>query len=58
MGGSVFVIDWAAPKLDEKALVSINDLGPAGESWNRASLSFGGGKLYAHTIKEIICIGE
>ena len=56
MGGSVFVIDWAAARLDEKALVSINDLGPAGESWNRASLSYSDGRLYAHTIKEIICI--
>jgi len=25
---------------------------------NRVSLSLGGGKLYAHTIKEVICIGE
>ncbi len=58
MGGSVFVIDWTAPKLDEKALIAINDLGPAGESWNRASLSHANGRLYAHTIKEIICIGE
>jgi hypothetical protein len=56
MNGAVFAIDWNAPKLDETALVSINDLGPAGEAWNRASLSFSDGRLYAHTIKGIICI--
>lgn len=56
MNGAVFVIDWNAPKLDENALISINDLGPAGEAWNRASLSYSNGRLYAHTIKEIICI--
>lgn len=56
MGGAVFVIDWNAPNFDESALVSINDLGPAGEAWNRASLSYSNGRLYAHTIKEIICI--
>lgn len=56
MNGAIFVIDWNAPKLDENALISINDLGPAGEAWNRASLSYSNGRLYAHTIKEIICI--
>lgn len=56
MGGAVFVVDWNAASLDEKAWVAMNDLGPAGESWTRASLSFAGGRLYAHTIKEVICI--
>ncbi len=56
LGGAVFVIDWDAPKLDERALLAINDLGPAGESWTRASLSFADGSLYAHTIKELIRI--
>ena len=56
MNGTVYVLKWDAAKLDENALVSINDLGPAGQAWGRASLSFSGGKVYAHTIKEVLCI--
>lgn len=58
MNGTVYVIDWKAKVLDENALVAINDLGPAGKSYHRASLSFANGKAYAHTIRELICIGE
>jgi hypothetical protein len=58
MAGTVYVIRWGAEKLDESAIVAINDLGPVGRSWNRASLSFSRGKLYAHTIREVICIGK
>jgi len=57
MNGTVYVIKWNASKLDEDAMVAINDLGPAGQSWTRASVSFAGGYLYAHTIGELICIG-
>jgi outer membrane protein assembly factor BamB len=57
MSGNVYVIQWKAPKLDEHALLAINDLGPVGQSWTRASLSFGDGHLFAHTIRELICIG-
>jgi len=45
-------------KLDEDAIVAINDLGPAGQSWTRASVSFSKGRAFAHTIRELICIGE
>lgn len=58
MNGTVYVIDWNAPKLDENAIVAINDLGPAGQSYTRASLFFDGGRLCAHTIRELICIGK
>lgn len=58
MNGTVYVLRWDADRLDENALVAINDLGPAGQAWNRASLSYADGHLYAHTIKEILCIGE
>lgn len=58
MNGTVYVIDWNAPKLDEVAILSINDLGPAGKSYTRASLFFDGGRIYAHTIRELICIGK
>ncbi len=56
MNGTVYVIKWKADKLDENALISINDLGLAGQAWTRASLSFADGRIYAHTIKEVICI--
>ena len=55
--GTVYVIRWNAEKLNEKAIAAINDLGPAGEAYTRASVSFCDGKAYAHTIRELICIG-
>ncbi|MEK6234913.1 MAG: PQQ-like beta-propeller repeat protein, partial [Planctomycetales bacterium] len=58
MSGVVYVIDHDAEVLDEQAVVAINDLGPIGASWNRASLSFAGDRAFAHTIREVICIGE
>ena len=58
MNSTVYVIDWNAGKLDEKAIVAINDLGPAGQSYTRASLFFDGGRTFAHTIRELICIGK
>lgn len=54
--GTVHVIDTEIGELSPKSLVSINDLGPGGETWTLASLTFAGGRLYAHTMKEIICI--
>ena len=48
----------AESKRDDIHVVAINDLGQVGQAWNRASLSFAGGDLFAHTIREVICIGE
>ena len=56
MIGIVYVLKWNAPILDEKALVSISDLGPAGKTWSLSSLSFSNGRIYARTMKELICI--
>ena len=56
MIGMVYVLKWNAPILDEKALVSISDLGPAGKTWSLSSLSFSNGRIYARTMKELICI--
>ena len=56
MNGTVYVIDADAKSFDENAIIAINDLGPVGRSFNRASLSFAGGRLFAHTIRELICI--
>ena len=58
MNGTVYVVRWNSEKLDEHAIAGINDLGTTGESWTRASLSFSGGRIYAHTIKELICIEQ
>ena len=57
MNGTVYVLNADAERWDENAIVAINDLGPVGRSFNRASLSFAGGRLYAHTIRQLICIG-
>lgn len=57
MIGMVYVLKWNAEHLDENALVSISDLGPAGETWSLSSLSFSEGRLFARTLKELICIG-
>lgn len=58
MNGTVYVIRWNAKTLNEKSIIAINDLGPAGESFNRASISFANARAYAHTIRELICIGK
>lgn len=58
MSGNVYVLKHAAETLDENALVAINDLGTIGKSWTRASISYSNGRLYAHTIGKLICIGE
>ena len=46
-----------AEHLTPESLVAVNDLGPGGETWTLASLTFAKGRLYAHTMKEIVCIG-
>ena len=58
MVGTVYVIRWNSTKFDESALVSISDLGPAGRTWTLSSLAYDRGRLYARTMKELICIGE
>lgn len=58
MVGTVYVMKWNADVLDEDALVSVGDLGAAGKTWSLSSLSFADGRLYARTLKELICIGN
>jgi len=58
MSGTVYVIDTQAPDFSEKALVAINDLGPAGKTWTLTSLTYANNNLYTRTLKEVICIGE
>lgn len=54
--GTTYVIDTSVRQLDGEALVAINDLGPGGETWTLSSLSFASGRLYMHTMREVICI--
>ncbi|MBN37254.1 MAG: hypothetical protein CMI29_02195 [Opitutae bacterium] len=58
MVGMVYVLKWNAPILNENALVSISDLGPAGETWTLSGLACADGRLYARTLKELICIAN
>ena len=57
MVGMVYVLKWNAPILNEDALVSWSDLGTAGETWSLSGLAYADGRLYARTLKELICIG-
>jgi outer membrane protein assembly factor BamB len=58
MVGTVYVIRWNAKTLDEKALVSVSDLGPAGKTWSLSSMTYDNGRLYARTMKALVCIGK
>ncbi len=54
--GTVYVIDTKVEQLSPESLVAVNDLGLGGETWTLASLTYAKGRLYAHTMKEIVCI--
>ena len=56
--GLVFVIQADAKTLDESAVLGMNDLGTLGVAFTRASITTDGKRIYAHTIKEVIAIGE
>ncbi len=56
LSGTVYCIRWDAQQLREDAVLGISDLGPAGPTWTRASLSYSAGCLYARTIRQLICI--
>ncbi len=57
MIGMVYVLKWNADVLNQDALLSISDLGKASETWSLSSLSYSDGRIYARTLKELICIG-
>lgn len=54
--GTVYVIDTTVDELSPDSLIAVNDLGPGGKTWSLSSLSFANGRIYAHTMREIICI--
>ncbi len=58
MLGITYVVDANAKVLDEKALLSINDLGPSGETWSLNTPSYSNGKLYHRSLKELVAIGN
>jgi glutamine cyclotransferase len=58
MVGMVYVLKWNAETLDEEALVSVSDLGRAGETWSLSGLAYVDGRIFARTMKELICIGK
>ncbi|NNE90813.1 MAG: PQQ-binding-like beta-propeller repeat protein [Verrucomicrobiales bacterium] len=60
MNGTVYVLKATPEKLDESALVAINDLGPAGRTWSLSAITFDpvSAHLFARTMKEVICIGQ
>ena len=56
MIGMTYVIDSSVGIFDESALVAINDLGPAGETWSLSSLSYSRSRLYHRGLKHVVCI--
>ena len=58
LNGTVYVIDAEAEQLDLSAILAINDLGPAGKTYTRSSLTFANGRIYARTIRSLICLGS
>jgi len=54
--GTVYVIDTNTEALTPDSIVAINDLGPGGETWTLATVTYARERLYAHTMNEIICI--
>ncbi len=54
--GTVYVIDTEVKSLNPDAIVAINDLGPGGETWTLATITYAKKRLYVHTMKEILCI--
>jgi hypothetical protein len=58
MLGITYALDAKAAVLDEKALLSVNDLGTPGQTWSLNSISFANGRLYHRSMKEVVCIGK
>ena len=58
LSGMVFVIKSDVEKLNQNALVAINDLGPLGESFTRASLTTDGKMIFAHTIQGVAAFAK
>jgi hypothetical protein len=55
--GTTYVINSKAKVLDDKAILSVNDLGSLGKTWSQNTVSFDGKHLFHRTAKELIAIG-
>ncbi|QDU86690.1 Outer membrane protein assembly factor BamB [Pirellulimonas nuda] len=58
MIGNCYAFRAGAERFDEDALISLNPLGPRGESWSLNTPTFANGKLYHRTATELICVGR
>ncbi|MHC4993638.1 MAG: outer membrane protein assembly factor BamB family protein [Planctomycetota bacterium] len=58
MTGLTYVIQADAEDLTPDAIVAINDLGPAGHTWSISQLAPAGNRIYARTLKGVVCIGK
>ena len=58
MIGNCYTFKTNTDSFDEDAFLSLNPLGPRGESWSLNTPSVAGGKIYHRTAKELICIGN
>lgn len=56
MIGMTYVVNSQQDIFDESALVSINDLGLAGETRSLSTPSFSNGKMYHRGLKYVVCI--
>jgi hypothetical protein len=56
MSGKVQVLDGSVKQFDQRALVSLNDLGRFGETWSVNTPSYSNGRIYHRTMKELLCI--
>ncbi len=55
--GLVYVLDASAAEFDAAALLALNDIGPAGQTWSANSLSYSAGRIYHRTAAELLCSG-
>ncbi|MDW5290127.1 PQQ-binding-like beta-propeller repeat protein [Formosa sp. PL04] len=56
MIGMTYVIDSQQETFDDSALISINDLGPAGSTWSLSTLSYSQEKIFHRGLKQVVCI--
>lgn len=56
MLGVTYVIDTQAAVLDRRALLSVNDLGPLGDTWSLSGPSYADGMMYHRSARELVAI--
>jgi len=56
MLGVTYVIDTQAAVLDRRAILSVNDVGPLGDTWSLSGPSFADGMMYHRSAKELVAI--